>query len=407
MKLAVEAFENAMVSEFTTIEFDKDTVEYTSKCIRYAALLHDIGHPPFSHIGEFFYDKEDIINDLNKFIHGKLCIEHIKYSRHPAELMSALVIYEFFDEILERLEVATEDVVAIILGLNRGKNLDSSILRLASSIIDSPIDVDKLDYVLRDCLISGAQLSTIDMQRLLLSFCVSEDGALAVSRKGLSAVLSLINGRESLYRWVYQHHTVCFSDTVMKRIIHFLPIEKRQHIFSKEGIKDLCDDITLISYIRKCKDPHVQNLWSYLKERKFLKPLWKDIQEFYAMFSPNTAEELKRIAYHPKVGDIVFEKFLQEKLNLQDKLIICSRSFNPYDPEKDRQIIIVYQPGKSRIITDYFPHLMMKRIPSLSFYIYTRPKDRQKVIDRLKETSLNEVMDYAEEIEYNGHNSFN
>ena len=398
MKLASKAFETVINSEFTDEEiksYDQSLKDYTHKCIRVAALLHDIGHSPFSHIGEPFYDKASLLQDLRKKNYSNI---PDNVSRHSAELMTALVIDEFYSEILEKLGLVKKDVIAIILSLSSGEQLKGKLLRLVSSIIDSQIDVDKLDYVMRDSLVSGARFAPESVQKMLSSFCAAEDGSIAINTKSFSAVISLINSREALFRWVYQHHTVCFSDSIIDRLIRLISEDKQKQIFSTDGIKNLSDDYTVISYIRELSktDSRVNTLYSYLRNRVFLKPLWKDIQEFEQIFPASLSQNVMRLAYHPTVGGLVFEEFLESKLNLENKLIVCSRAFTPFNP-KDEEIMVISKPGaKSEGITEYFGYLKHERIPSRSFYIYSQPENHDKLKNFLKTVSEEDLFSFSE-----------
>lgn len=124
-----------------------------------------------------------------------------------------------------------------------------------SNILNSSIDVDKFDYLLRDNYMTGASLASLDKERLLTSYTVSDKNNLVLSEKGLSLVTNLIVGRNQVYMWVYQHHKVVFTDSLMRKIISTLIDEdliKSEDFFSKNAVTEmLIDDYDIIYEIRK------------------------------------------------------------------------------------------------------------------------------------------------------------
>jgi HD superfamily phosphohydrolase len=153
--------------------------------IQVAALLHDIGHYPFSHA----------LEEAGLPPHERLAARHLA----TGPLATAL----------ERLGVSTDSLLNLIQGTS------SSPL---AGLVAGALDVDKLDYLSRDAKMCGVPYGVIDVDRLLTSLTVSPKG-LELHAKGMAALESLLFAKYQMYRNVYWHHAVRSATAMFKRLV--------------------------------------------------------------------------------------------------------------------------------------------------------------------------------------------
>jgi len=164
-----------------------------------AALLHDVGHWPFGHP-----------------------IEDLQLPQSPKhELLASRFLLE--GEIAKLLRddwnINPSDVEVLIAGKpGDGKT------RILQSILSGPIDVDKMDYLMRDSLHAGVPYGRhFDQSRLIGSLCLNEAGdALAITDKGKTAAEMMVFARYVMFSEVYWHHAVRAATAMFQRAYSLL-----------------------------------------------------------------------------------------------------------------------------------------------------------------------------------------
>ena len=158
---------------------------------RAAALLHDVGHGSFSHV------MEKVLN----FHHERWTVE---------------VILSESSEIGELLRSHSPDLPAKVASIIEGTFQPSALAQLVSS----QLDVDRMDYLLRDSLMTGAKYGIYDLEWIINALAIDEAAdRIYVEARGVYAVEEYLQARYYMFRQVYFHRTLRSAEAVLRSII--------------------------------------------------------------------------------------------------------------------------------------------------------------------------------------------
>lgn len=240
-----------------------------ARVVECAALLHDVGHLPYSHTLEFV-------------LHDRFGIDHAEISRRLIRGESSVLSdsdrkilgrVRTIPEILENADVNPREVASLLevgtsdsapqktLSRQRGQAHFNS-RRYLSQLVNGPVDADQLDYLKRDSHYTGVAYGVIDLHRLFETMEIFNED-LVVDRSGLSAIEGMLVARALMFSSVYMHRTVRISELMLAKAVEELGQEEIDsmhrmtdssllaHLESKKGFFQ--EIATLIKYRRLYK----------------------------------------------------------------------------------------------------------------------------------------------------------
>jgi hypothetical protein len=214
-----------------------------AQTIRLAALLHDVGHAPFSHSLERFMpawkELESSLDALSlpQFLHDAFLkkVEKQK-SKHPNamdvrirhEIYTLMIVARIFSGKNELCSARLGQDVCAVLDLDvapadGGLLCQSGLQTLLHEVVSGEIDVDRMDYLLRDSRECGVVYGLFDAGRILDSACFYKDTLtsnyhLAIRRSGVAAFEDYLRARWSMYQQVYFHKTATACEAMLEAI---------------------------------------------------------------------------------------------------------------------------------------------------------------------------------------------
>jgi HD superfamily phosphohydrolase len=162
--------------------------DYTAA--RAAALLHDVGHGSFSHVME----------KVLGFHHEKWTVDAVLSETEISQLLASY----------------SATLPAKVAAIIEGKFQPAALAQLVSS----QLDVDRMDYLLRDSLMTGAKYGIYDLEWIINALAIDEEhDRIYVRARGLYAVEEYLQARYYMFRQVYFHRTLRSAEAVLRAIL--------------------------------------------------------------------------------------------------------------------------------------------------------------------------------------------
>lgn len=274
-----------------------------------ACLLHDVGHAPFSHTGEQFFLKgakherlhADIL-DLVEDPHLETEIENNFYKAAPHELMSVIVGLRNYKSIIKKS--MRSFFARCITGYKYTEDLDEEkeLLNCLIELLNSSvIDVDKLDYLIRDSYMSGFDTVKIDYIRLLESIRVQKiekHHCVCYYKTAVSVIENVVYAHDAERKWIQNHPTVLYEIHLLENLISqvietFMDSSYLDYVYLTQrgkrvkglGKLRLMGDGDMTFLIKNL--PNKGLVKEYFDRHLRRHPIWKTEAEYQAIFGGN------------------------------------------------------------------------------------------------------------------------
>ena len=335
-------------------EFDQITTD-EAEIVRLAALLHDVGHGPFSHVSEYVlerhYDREALTNLGNR---GKI------HERITAQLI---------DGNPEIRSILSEGERRAVVDLLR-----EPVKRdFKHDIVSSSLDADKMDYLLRDSYFAGVRYGSFDLDKIIDACRVhrergGESSFLALHHEGIYAFEQLAMAKYHMGQQVYFHRIRAITDAMLVRGLTLAIREGdtvASALFRYDNSPEFLerylayDDDGILRVLVGSEQPKVQDLFGRLLERR----LFKQICELRLQ-----AEEVKDAVVRDRLARLepesaeaaVLEKAIGQMLGIDADFVIVNRwsvakpafgsTSDRLDPE---EILILDRDDTPRKVSDF------------------------------------------------------
>jgi len=326
--------------------------------VRLAALLHDVGHAPFSHAAEELLPSQ---KSGKKYKH-----EHYSAAIVRTDLRSCIDTHPFNTT---NYGFTADDVAALLEGSTSARQ------RIFwRDLIDGQMDADRMDYLLRDSHHAGVQYGRFDLNRLVNTICAIPGARgraprLGISEGGWHAAEGLVLARYFMFTQVYFHKTRVAYDIhlrgALKELLPGKQFPRPEGTELKEFLK--WDDWKVLGLLSDGKGgEHGRRLTS---------------RDHYRMAFPSRE--------CPSEKDMSFFEEMRQRLG---SLVVAEeeakKSWYKTDPS-DIPVVSSVDP-KTVLPLSKFSNVVQNMRPNNQILLYVRPEDSERANQIVKEVSENE-----------------
>jgi len=231
---------------------------------------------------------------------------------------------------------------------------------LFKDIVSGPVDVDKQDYLLRDSYFCGVKYGIFDIDRLLNSVAVHDDGEdrfLAISKDGVHVLEQFVLAKYYMTTQVYFHRIRLITDEMIGRAISLGidvdGVDWLKTLYSYDGSLDYVkeylewnDERLTVKILEESRDTYVRSIFEMLTKRRLLKCIFdfseKDFSDPLAKLLVFAGSD----GFHTRLQELIADRWKFDR-----NLVICNRvTFK--SPVKTESEISVLYPGKTRYFSE-------------------------------------------------------
>ncbi|MFA6935837.1 MAG: HD domain-containing protein [Bacilli bacterium] len=279
---SIGAYEIArrIINEVPTINSSLNEEEQLTLLI--AALLHDVGHGPFSHAFEM----------INPIHHEEYTISIIKEDSEINDLLKSVDV----------------DLPFKVISVIKKEHPQ----RLLNQLISSQVDADRMDYLLRDSYFTGATYGYFDVERVL-RVIRAQEGQIVFKESGIPALENFMLGRYHMYKQVYHHSSSLSYEVILLKLFErFFELVDKNYVFKNDYkyILPLKNKSKLSNEEIYNLDESVINFYAKLlaeEEDSILREFADRFtnRKLFAFYEVKTKDEVEY--YHQKVKDFGYD----------------------------------------------------------------------------------------------------
>jgi hypothetical protein len=375
-----------------------------SVVVRIAALLHDIGHGPYSHVSEQVLDRT--VGGLKS-----------KYKAANAHELLGILILEMDPEIGAILPNPQRDEVVALLQ-------EANTRALAKDIVSGPLDVDKIDYLFRDSYFTGVRYGLFDRDMLMESF-VSIDASgqgslLGVTEQAIPVVEQLALGRYHMTATVYRHRIRRITDAMLVRALELAIEDGLPSVLNVFTVRDCpdfistyldCDDHSIPTMMKQDGANSVSTeMMRRLNQRRLLKEVFSlemdtnSVADSVVLLNLQNLTTRQHGAIATEVAHLLSaeDHEVSPKMVIVDKHTLSNPTFKPPEasrPIEQDTIMVRMRDGSRRMLSEASPIIReMRQAPHQQRLLIYAPMDwiddrdaRQRFLDD-RQTSIRQLV---------------
>ena len=326
--------------------------------LRIAALLHDIGHGPFSHLFE------EVLQQKKKATHENIGKD--------------LITKTEIGDLLSKTGFDKKFIAKLAFGESK--------FQFMNEMLSGSLSADLMDYLPRDGYFTGAEHAKIDHKRITQSLDVYKN-KLALEKSALYSFESMVHSRYQMFKAVYFHKTVRAAEVMLLESIKLADSELGFTSLDLDDYVKLTDDYVVTQLI------NLTGITSELKRAKKIAQNYQNRDLFKCVYERIFTSKTNL----GKIKTSQLKEDLAKKSKVDGGEIFVDTSITPSIPlnpaKKESQFIILTSRDKNQLVAEQIPISKIPLVSAMSGFmnilrIYTTKENRKKVEIAAKSTSL-------------------